>query len=193
VIDSTRTTIVCDGEAYHGGQCGGQLVVETLLPLNAQIEKVGGSGKECWNEATQRNYAVDMSGSRARGDELGAWRVEVIPSETATDDRFLNVLTAMDVGISAPKVEKLEFDSLIGASAAGHTVLFNKGDEELDQISFELPGSGSCAILVCGVKPGAWSMMGPDGVRKAFDVSEEVGCLFVEGQAGPYRIGIVPE
>ncbi|MDP6041700.1 MAG: heparinase II/III family protein, partial [Candidatus Latescibacteria bacterium] len=80
VVNGMQTTVVCDGEAYYGGQYGGQLVVETLLPSEVTIEKVGGSGKECWNEATQKNYVVDLSGSRAKGDELGAWRIEVIPT-----------------------------------------------------------------------------------------------------------------
>ena len=182
-IDGMQTTIVSDGEAYHGGQHGGQLVVETLAPSNARIEKVGGTDKACWNEATQRDYSPDLSGSRARGDELGAWRIEIIPSEPAEDDRFLNVLTTMDVGTLPLKVEKLESESLVGAYVAGYAVLFNKTNGVLDQASVKLPGAVSC-VVVCGVKPGSWSVTGSDGVTQKYDVSEESGCLYLEEQAG---------
>ena len=182
-IDGMQTTIVSDGEAFHGGQYGGQLAVETLLPQNARIEKVGGPDKACWNEATQRDYSPDLSSKRSRGDELGAWRIEVIPSEPAEDDRFLNVLTTMDVGTSAPKVEKLESETLVGAYVVGHAVLFNKTDAILDRASFEVPGAASC-VLVCGVKPGSWSVTGSDGVTRKCDVSKESGCLYLKEQAG---------
>jgi hypothetical protein len=182
-IDSMQTTIISDGEAYHGGQYGGQLVVETLLPANARIDKVGGPGKSCWNEATQRDYTPDMSSSRSRGDELGAWRIEIIPSKPAEDDRFLNVLTMMDVGNLAPKVERLESETLVGAHVAGHAVLFHKADGVLDQAAFELPSETSC-VVVCGVKPGLWSVTGSNGVVQKHEVSEESRCLYLEDQAG---------
>jgi heparin/heparan-sulfate lyase len=182
-IDGMQTTIVSDGKAYHGGQHGGQLVVETLLPSNAQIEKAGGPSRLCWNEAMQRDYSPDMSSTRSRGDELGAWRIEIIPSEPAEDDRFLNILTTMDVGTLAPEVVKLESESLVGAYVAGHAVLFHKGNGISDQASFELPGAASC-VVVCGVKPGLWSVTRSDGIIQKYDVSQESGCLYLEEQVG---------
>ena len=157
------------------------------MPSNARIEKVGGAGKACWNEATQRDYSPDLSSSRSRGNELGAWRIEVIPSEPAEDDRFLNVLTTMDVGTLAPSVEKLESESLVGAYVAGHAVLFHKASGILHQASFELPSAASC-VLVCDVKPGLWSVTGSDGITQRCYVSKESGCLYLEEQAGLVHI-----
>jgi len=182
-IDGMQITIVSDGEAFHGGQYGGQLVVETLLPQNARIEKVGSPDKACWNEATQRDYSPDLSSSRSRGDELGAWRIEMVPSEPAEEALFLNVLTTMDAGMLAPRVEKLEFGALVGAYVAGHAVLFDKTDGIIEQASFQLPGAASC-VVVCGIKPGLWCVTGSDGITQKCDVSKESRCLYLERQSG---------
>ena len=188
VISGLQTTIICNGSAYYGGQYGGQLVVETLLPSKARIEKVGGPGKECWNEAMQTNYGVDLSGPRAKGDELGAWRIEVMPAQPATDDRFLNVLTAMDAGTSAPKIEGLESDALVGACVARHVVLFNATDERRDQVSFALPDADSYAILICGLTPGVWMITKPDGAVQTREVSNTGKCLYLDGDGGFYQM-----
>ena len=111
-----------------------------------------------------------------------------MPSEPAAEDRFLNVLTTMDVGTPAPTVKKLESESLIGTYVAGHAVLFNKSDEVLDQASFELPGAGSHAVLVCGVKPGSWSIVGSDRRIEISSVSEAGKCLYFRGRPGRYQL-----
>ena len=186
VVKGMQTTVVSDGEVHEGGHYGGQLVVETLLPLAATIEKVGGAGKACWNEATQKNYAVDLSGPRARGDELGAWRIEVVPSIPSAADQFLHVLTAMDVGTEAPGVEKLAADGLVGAHVANHVVWFNSADGPLVEASFEL--SADSHVLVCGVRAGAWSVTGSDGTTQTLEVDDASGCLYFEGRAGSVRM-----
>ncbi len=187
-VEGRSTTIVRDGLSDHEGEYGGQLVVETLLPSVTHIEKVGGDGRECWNEATQTNYVVDMTDRRAAGDELGAWRIEVIPAEPSEEDLFLNVLTAMDVGTVAPEVVLVEADGLVGARTVGQTVLFSRAEEPLREASFELEGDGEQRALICGVEPGEWEIGGPRGMGETYRVTDEGKCLYIQGEAGEYRV-----
>ena len=88
----------------------GRLFCETILPSDAVLEKIGGSGKEFWSNG--KNWEPDAafleSAARGakrtgRGPYFGAWRLEVSPAGTRRDDRFLHVLTAADTASSAPR------------------------------------------------------------------------------------------
>jgi len=187
-VSGTTSTVVCDGEAYYGGMYGGQLVVDTLLPAEPRIDVVGGPGRECYCEATQTNYVADVTGPRARGDELGAWRIEVSPSVSARADEFLNVLTTMDWGTPGPEVQQIETDALAGACTAGQVALFNRADVRLDRVAVDLPGEGDLAVFVSGLAQGTWSIGGPGGEYAQQTVTDEGGCLYFRGRAGQCRL-----
>ena len=87
----------------------GRLFCETLLPQDAELNLVGGPGKEYW--VGDRNYPLDEKTNEkyiaeakklGRGPYTGAWRLEVSPSSANKEDRFLHVLTAAYVDRLTP-------------------------------------------------------------------------------------------
>lgn len=181
-VTDNRTTICRNGKSHRGEQYGGKLVVDTLLPKNASINKVGGPGKECWNEITQENYLVDMGGPRATGDELGAWRIEVSPKELATEDLFLHVMTVMDTNVSAPQVKELTCSPFVGASVNGTIVLFHPEGDFSEHLTVDLPDNNA-DVLICGLATGTWfEDMGT--TSRTIVIPNGAGCMFLEGVTG---------
>ena len=87
----------------------GRLFCQTLLPVDAKFEVVGGKDKEFM--VGDRNYPLDEgyradkekdAVKRMRGPYWGSWRLEVEPSTARKDDRFLHVLTAASVDAFKP-------------------------------------------------------------------------------------------
>ena len=81
----------------------GRLFCRTLLPADASLRTVGGPGREFW--ASGKNWELDPKFLKAanynankcgKGPYFGNWRLEVVPSAPAADDRFLHVLVASD-------------------------------------------------------------------------------------------------
>ena len=131
-----------------------------------------------------------MTGGRAAGDELGAWRIEVIPAEPSEEDLFLNVLTAMDIGATTPEVVLVETDGFVGARMVGQTILFGRTEGLLREATFRLEGEGEQKALVCGVASGRRLIRGPDGQEHEDRVTEEQKCLYIRGLSGEYRIRV---
>lgn len=105
----------------------GRLICRTLLPENAQLEKVGGSGKQFWSDG--RNWPLpelkpgDWNYGRKTlppdtHDLFGQWRVEVTPDQPATDDIFLHLIQvgAVDSVKSMTGSELLKTDGMVGVS-----------------------------------------------------------------------------
>ena len=87
----------------------GRLFCQTFLPEDAELELVGGKGKEYW--VRDRNYPLDPKTDaeyhqdairRGRGPYMGSWRLEVKPGAARSEDRFLNVLTAAYIDTTKP-------------------------------------------------------------------------------------------
>ncbi|MDH7571106.1 MAG: hypothetical protein QHJ73_16140, partial [Armatimonadota bacterium] len=186
-VEGRTTTIRCEGPAYGGGEYGGQLVVETLLPTAPRIEKVGGPGKECWNEVTSRNYPSGKKGREGRV-ELGGWRIEVIPSRPAREDRFLHVLTVMDVGTPAPPVAAIETAEFAGARVLDRVVLFGQGDASFSSAELEVPGQGDAEVLAIGVPPGRWEVTTPGGRTLTLSADAHGKCVWFRTPAGRVRL-----
>ena len=184
-----RATIVRDGPSLHGGQYGGQLVVASLLPQEASLVKVGGPGKECWNEVTGENY-MPKTNRRPKSSEIGAWRIEVVPSQPAAEHRFLHVMTTMDKGAPAPPVLPIRSGDAVGARVLNRAVVFRPVEQAAEAIAFDLPGEGDCGVLVCGVSPGPWSVALPGRETVRLDVSADAGCAYFH--AAPGRCEFTP-
>lgn len=95
VTDDGRI-LAADGVAWFTAEHeGGRMLCRTLLPADAQIELVGGPGREF--EAAGRNWAID---SGDLGEEalamMGQWRVEVSPGSERAEDLFLHVIEVGD-------------------------------------------------------------------------------------------------
>jgi hypothetical protein len=103
----------------------GRLTCRTVLPEHPVITKVGGPGKECWVDG--RNWPpVEKEWAR----DAGSWRVEVSPSQPATEDIFLHVLETDGDEIASPDAVSLTRESghvgvLIRAQGREYQVTFS--------------------------------------------------------------------
>ncbi len=84
----------------------GRMLCRTLLPADAQIELVGGPGREF--EAAGRNWDIDTGDlSEDALAMMGQWRVEVSPGAERTEDFFLHVIEVGDA--EGPEALPLQF------------------------------------------------------------------------------------
>lgn len=95
--------------------------------------------------------------SNRRAVVPGSFRVEVSPGAAARDDMFLNVLEIGDRGDpGALRVDPIEGQNLVGAAIGGAAVvLFAAPFEPFAEGEAQLPDSGSLALLIAGLAPGA--------------------------------------
>jgi len=185
-VEGKITTVIRDEKAYGGGEYSGKLMVESLLPEEVTINKVGGSGKEFWVESTQTNYAIEPKGDAA---EPGAWRIEVSPVAKNKSDIFLNVLSVMDKNTpDAPNVQKIEEGDLVGANVLDMAILFSKSGQLLETAQFDITGEGETKILVCDLKPGVWFMKRDDAEISRPQVGDAGKCIYLIGLPGRYSM-----
>lgn len=82
--------------------------MQTLLPENASVTKIGGEGKQFWvgNQAGDfendgNNFALSSVPGPDSAVEAGWGRIEVSPSAARLSDTFLNVLAVSDADNTA--------------------------------------------------------------------------------------------
>ncbi len=158
----------------------GRLHDEVLLPLDAEINLVGGvaNNQEFYvaDDGTghPHNYREELAEKypeeaaqpaieRKYGSfrELGGWRVEVSPRAARLDDRFLNVLSITDDGEQFQSAQTeyaaLEFFDAVGITdndgRESTLVLFLRGEGDFGPE--ELPEVKCRNILIVGLKPGS--------------------------------------
>jgi hypothetical protein len=167
MIQGRTVTVVRNSKNYTGkGQYTGKLVVESLVPEKVNITKVGGPGKEFWVESVGRNFATSKGGAA----EPGNWRIEISPEQPAKSDTFLHVLTMMDE--TTPK----------GPSVIGRT------DELLQRAEFVLDGTALTKMLICGLRPGLWSVTRDGEQITMTRATDEGRCIYLKDMPGSYRL-----
>ena len=143
----------------HTLQYNGKLVNRTVLPANAVLAKVGGSGNEFSVGGT--NYAIQPEAEYST-EEAGAWRLEVSPPGPNETDLFLNVMQVMDASSPLPALPTTAIDSalLAGVRIKDRVVLFSKSGLPLDgTVTVELPAhSASMHVLVADLQEGTWTV-----------------------------------
>ncbi|MDN2709697.1 heparinase II/III family protein [Janthinobacterium sp. SUN118] len=143
----------------HTLQYNGKLINRTLLPANAVLAKVGGSGNEFSVGGT--NYAIQPEAEYST-EEAGAWRLEVSPPGPSETDLFLNVMQVMDASSALPALPTTAIDSplLAGVKIKDRVVLFSKSGLPLDgTVAVELPAqSASMQVLVTDLQAGSWTV-----------------------------------
>ena len=175
----------------HTYQYNGKLINRTLLPANAVLEKVGGSGNEFSVGGT--NYPIQPEAEYST-EEAGAWRLEVSPPASNETDLFLNVMQVMDASSALPALPTTAIDSalLAGVKIKDRVVLFSKSGLALGgTITVELPAqSASMQVLVTDLQAGSWtvSKRGMGGPIED-EVSADGGTLyFVASGGGAYDL-----
>lgn len=195
---STKTSVITNINETMG--YNGKLTLQTLLPKNAVIEKIGGDGKRYWI-GNNLNYNFDTISDVVigGGNEAGWGRIEVSPAQDNITDRFLNVMAVSDGDNTAAPLDSqlIESDKLVGVKTGGKVVMFSDLDTSsemkrciTDNASFTVGGSEeSLDILITGVKPGKWRIRNKTkGQVILRSASEDGGALYFEGGVGEYEI-----
>ena len=169
----------------------GMLQNQVLLPEagNAQIEKVGGKGKEFWVFGT--NYPNDALPNRPDdANERGAWRVEVSPAVPAAENYFLNVIQVADNTCKRMNdVKRIDAGKVVGVQIADRIVTFSKNSLPLSgKIDMKVDGNTSMKFVITDLIPGTWQIKKDGKVYiPAMEVRSDDGILSFEGTAGHYE------
>jgi heparin/heparan-sulfate lyase len=180
-ISGTTSVVLRNGRHYRqNARYGGKLIIESLLPKEVSVTKVGGPGREFWIESAQRNYPTTKGGAA----EPGAWRIEVSPSAPSRNDVFLHVMTVMDEQVSLETSARLTSSKdMIGASLQDFVVFFSRDGQLLE--AAELPSDGpNKAALIFDLMPGLWSVNGPNDAPESVRIDEHSKSVFLERLEG---------
>ncbi len=162
----------------------GKLFHMTLVPRDAELTVIGGSGKEFW--VNGRNYPPERPAHNK--EEAGGWRVEVSPSVESRDDRFLHALFPADAGTPAP-AEAASFTAgkMQVCELAQWTVLFDFGGTA---DTYEYPNRrAGTAHLVFGAVPQSSYDLFLNGVYRGSVSSSFAGTLrFDAGTVGQVKL-----
>ena len=134
---------------------GGKTICRTLFPTDAQMEKIGGPGKQFWSggrnwpipELTPEDYGYAQRNNIPPNEHplVGQWRVEVSPGAERTTDYFMHIIQVGDEKLrKLPDTETFEDDNVIGVEFKYLGKLF--------RISFDKTGSYGCRIDLKGKK-----------------------------------------
>ncbi len=122
------------GANTYRAENGGELLLTTLLPENANIHLEGGPGREFW--ASGRNWPLDGGENWEDTYQLaGGWRLEISDSEMQAQSHFLNFIEVSDMAIDEPispqSVRTATQDGLIFTDGWGAEwkILFNRDGE----------------------------------------------------------------
>lgn len=198
-VSGSETTIV----RTENGQ-NGKLVNKTMYPKadNVNFEIIGGEGKEYWVGGKNWEYNVDNS---SICDDAGAYRVEISPKVSSTDDIFLNAMYVTDAdNDKALDMEMLETDDYVGVSVKDRIVTFGKTRSNItSSVNLTVPDKGYDKVycLITDMEAGKWNVTGNGGtfcVESKGDtgaVDDNTGeyCLYFEASPGSYTISPATE
>ena len=177
----------------------GRLALDVLLPAadNRQLTSIGGPGKELWVFGT--NYANDTEPARLERSSLepGAWRIELSPKATASEDLFLTVMQVTDR--TAPgrfPVRLVELPDRVGSFIerpdGNRFVLFRRDGQRSSQpVTIEVPGPSTTGVLVTDLTPGAWRVRRVgEAASREIHVSQELGAAWFKASPGTWNLEI---
>lgn len=157
----------------------GKLFVNSLLPKQSHIRKVGGDGYRFWVNETSTNYPL----SNHTANETGNWRMEVIPNVQAEDDVFLHLLYPAHESTSPnPTYSLLEGPTFNGLQTGNRVVLFNRVEGDLEVASYSLTATGTVKHMICDAKPGSLQVTQDGNSLGLFECTKNV--LYFESNGG---------
>ncbi|MBW2527117.1 MAG: heparinase II/III family protein [Deltaproteobacteria bacterium] len=144
------------GRLMVAEHAGGRLTSATVFPPTAQLTLVGGAGSQYLVDGV--NYPLDPNGNEgdaaSKGIFPGAWRLEVNPGQSATEDYFLHVLFVDDVGaaaVAAGDARLIDETDALGVQVADWAVVFPRSSSGMTGVSYALPAGGTAKHLVAGL------------------------------------------
>lgn len=184
-VDGNVSTIVNNVDGYNG-----KLTNQTLIPADANIEIIGGEGKEFW--MGDRNYALKSPASQDSALEEGWGRIEISPKKTDKTDYFLNVMYVNDADkdLALEKAELIETEAFAGAKIFNRVAMFNKEKARTkDAVSFTVPGNDAeLKVNVAGLEAGTWSIKVNGSEIGTQIASEDGGIIYFTAPAGSYEL-----
>ncbi len=176
----------------------GMLVNQTLLPADAKISMLGGTGS---SESSNRwvvdgkNYVPDNFAKydeEKQEGEFGWGRIEICPGAPRTTDYFLNAMYVKDADKQAPvqPAELIENEQIAGVKQLGFALLFAKDLSRLNgEVSFTVPGDDKqLTVVIAGLAPGKWQIEVNGASLKAEESTEEGGLIYFNAPAGKYKL-----
>ena len=169
-----------DNFAYNG-----KLTVDTLLPKENTITKIGGEGM--WSYVNGIDYTGLPLNSPV--DEGNSWRIELSPKAASKDDYFLNVLQVSDNDKeNYLPVEMIDAEKFYGAVISDRVVLFSKsGERENAPFTFDAPLGSDYQYTVCDIAAGSYKVISGENAQICA-VSEEGGVLSFTADGGKVRV-----
>ena len=177
----------------------GMLVNQTLLPIDAEVTMIGGTGS---SESSNRFVADGVNyipnhfhtyDEETQEGEFGWGRIEISPGKDSLEDYFLNVMYVKDADKDLPiqQADLIETEQIAGVKQLGHALLFAKDATKLqDEITFTITGNEkNLNVIIAGVAEGKWNVE-VNGVklRRSVDSTAEGGLLYFIAPAGQYRL-----
>jgi hypothetical protein len=178
----------------------GRLFVQTLLPTNQVLRKIGGTDYRYWSDGANR---VDGAPAQENGyAEPGQWRVEVVPGTAQTDDVFLHALYITQTTASAiPTIQRL---STIGSEMTGahvqepgheRVVLFSaamNGAPVATGVQYDVTTNGACGHLLTGVLSNTAYRLAVGASQQTITSTAEHTLYFATTDSGALHISIAP-
>ena len=157
IVDGTKTTFT-NTYSDENGAYNGKMIVNTLLPANPTISKVGGEGNWSYVQGkANENYEAGESDTPV--DEGNGWRIEVSPSSSAATDTFLNILQVSDADKNYYiEPTKIESGDVVGVQIADRVVTFAKNGGEVASDVVLTAAGGSNEYTLCDMKAGTWTV-----------------------------------
>ena len=120
------------GKTIRADHGKGRMLCRTMLPGDAVLKAVGGSGKEFW--AAGKNWDIVRDGLTEENLALmGQWRVEVTPGEVSRKDVFLHLIQVGGQGLK----QMDEAELIEGNGSCGVRV---RTDERVWEVVFNREG-----------------------------------------------------
>ncbi|MBI5766821.1 MAG: heparinase II/III family protein [Verrucomicrobia bacterium] len=191
-IDGPRATV---NRTEHDAR--GQLNLDVLLPAadNADLQKIGGRGKEYWVFGTNWANDVDPAREARTSHETGVWRLELSPKHAAAEDLFLTVMQTTDRTSPARlPVQRIDAGERVGcvltSDDATWLVLLRKDNaRSAERVAFTAPSAKRCRMLLTDLAPGRWeARRAGAGEVVAFSVELDSGAGWLEGAAGDWSV-----
>ncbi len=136
--NADRFSMELGGAVLHGA---------VVLPSDANIRRVGGTGYEWWVEGSNEDAIADYS-------ELGGrWRLEIMPPDENLDDLFLTVLMPTWLGDDAPDVTAISAANAEGASFGDWVVMFAGEEASIDEVVYTSGLIGEQRHLIFDTEP----------------------------------------
>jgi len=178
----------------------GRLFVQTLLPANQTLRKIGGADYRYWSDGANRTGGA--SGYETSYAEPGLWRVEVVPGTAQTDDVFLHAFYITTTSASAmPTVSRITTtgNEMEGAhvleSGRERVALFSaamNGAPVSTGVQYDVTTSGVCVHLLTGVLSDTVYRIAVGASQQTLTSTAEHTLYFTTTSSGALHVAVSP-